>query len=87
MFSNFSSAVAKLEETPHKTKKKIVNVIGCLFQVAKNRYMGDLGLIPLEFDKNSLCFKSKPKRSFKKKAKGETQSEEIPQHEIEDEVT
>ncbi|CAK1548383.1 unnamed protein product [Leptosia nina] len=30
-------------------------------QIAKNRYSGDLGIVPLEFDKNSLSYQSKKK--------------------------
>jgi hypothetical protein len=32
------------------------------FQVAKNRYSGDLGIMPLEFDKNSLSYGQKKKK-------------------------
>lgn len=37
-------------------------------QVAKNRYSGDLGIIPLEFDKQSLSFAVKKKREEKAKS-------------------
>lgn len=30
-------------------------------QVAKNRYSGDLGIVPLDFDKDSLSYQSKKK--------------------------
>lgn len=29
------------------------------FQIAKNRYSGDLGVMPLDFDKDSLSFSQK----------------------------
>jgi hypothetical protein len=32
------------------------------FQVAKNRYSGDLGVMPLEFDKSSLSYGQKKKK-------------------------
>jgi twinkle protein len=32
------------------------------FQVAKNRYSGDLGIMPLEFDKGSLSYGHKKKK-------------------------
>jgi hypothetical protein len=32
------------------------------FQVAKNRYSGDLGVMPLEFDKSSLSYAQKKKK-------------------------
>lgn len=30
-----------------------------MFQIVKNRYSGDLGVFPLEFDKASLSFQQK----------------------------
>jgi twinkle protein len=33
-----------------------------LFQVAKNRYSGDLGVMPLEFDKGSLSYGQRKKK-------------------------
>lgn len=30
-------------------------------QVAKNRYSGDLGIVPLDFDKDALSYQSKKK--------------------------
>ena len=38
-----------------------------LFQVAKNRYSGDLGLMPLDFDKETLSFAQKKPRKEKEK--------------------
>lgn len=34
-------------------------------QVAKNRYSGDLGIVPLDFDKDSLSYQSKKKTKNK----------------------
>ncbi|XP_039745271.1 twinkle protein, mitochondrial isoform X2 [Pararge aegeria] len=34
-------------------------------QVAKNRYSGDLGIVPLDFDKDSLSYQSKKKTKIK----------------------
>lgn len=34
-------------------------------QVAKNRYSGDLGIVPLDFDKESLSYQSKKKSKAK----------------------
>lgn len=34
-------------------------------QVAKNRYSGDLGIMPLDFDKNSLSYAQKKKKDDK----------------------
>jgi twinkle protein len=31
--------------------------------VAKNRYSGDLGVMPLEFDKNSLSYAQRKKKA------------------------
>lgn len=31
-------------------------------QVAKNRYSGDLGIVPLEFDKDALSYQAKNKK-------------------------
>lgn len=32
-------------------------------QVAKNRYSGDLGIVPLDFDKDALSYQAKKKKS------------------------
>lgn len=34
-------------------------------QVAKNRYSGDLGIVPLDFDKDSLSYQAKKKNKIK----------------------
>lgn len=34
-------------------------------QVAKNRYSGDLGIVPLEFDKDALSYQAKKKSKVK----------------------
>lgn len=34
-------------------------------QVAKNRYSGDLGIVPLDFDKDSLSYQAKKKSKTK----------------------
>lgn len=34
-------------------------------QVAKNRYSGDLGIVPLDFDKDALSYQSKKKAKAK----------------------
>lgn len=33
-------------------------------QIAKNRYSGDLGIMPMEFDKQSLSYAQKPKKKI-----------------------
>lgn len=33
-----------------------------LFKIAKNRYSGDLGIMPLDFDKQSLSYAQKTKK-------------------------
>ncbi|CAG0880882.1 unnamed protein product, partial [Cyprideis torosa] len=47
-------------------------------QVAKNRYCGDLGLMPLEFNKDCLCFKTPKKRTEKPEGRGMDSLEEHP---------
>ena len=42
-------------------------------QIAKNRYSGDLGIMPLDFDKQSLSYAQKPKK------KVEATSESLPE--------
>lgn len=32
-------------------------------QVAKNRYSGDLGIVPLDFDKDALSYQAKKKKN------------------------
>ncbi|KAL7288090.1 hypothetical protein TKK_0017876 [Trichogramma kaykai] len=47
--------------------KRLTSVRGKKYlQVAKNRYSGDLGIMLLEFDKNSLSYSQKKKPSLKK---------------------
>lgn len=44
--------------------KRLTSVRGKKYlQVAKNRYSGDLGVMPMEFDKNSLSYAQKRKRT------------------------
>ncbi|XP_070509499.1 mitochondrial DNA helicase [Chironomus tepperi] len=43
--------------------KRLTSVRGKKYlQIAKNRYSGDLGIMPLEFDKQSLSYAQKPKK-------------------------
>lgn len=49
-------------------------------QVAKNRFTGDLGLIPLDFDKETLSFST---RNDKRQLKKSTSNNE----DVKDEVT
>lgn len=41
------------------------------FQVAKNRYSGDLGIMTLEFEKDSLSYASKKKQKTEDKQKSD----------------
>lgn len=41
-------------------------------QVAKNRYSGDLGIMPLDFDKEGLSYATKRKKSDDNKTPAET---------------
>lgn len=43
-------------------------------QVVKNRYSGDLGIVPLEFDKNTLSFAQKKKKIAEEKVEKEAPS-------------
>lgn len=46
--------------------KRLTAVRGKKFlQVAKNRYSGDLGIVPLDFDKDSLSYQAKKKNKIK----------------------
>lgn len=45
--------------------KRLTSVRGKKYlQIAKNRYSGDLGIMPLEFDKKSLSYAQKPKKKI-----------------------
>ncbi|XP_075230387.1 mitochondrial DNA helicase [Lycorma delicatula] len=46
-------------------------------QIAKNRFSGDLGLIPLEFDKETLCFSTKFDKRQSKKSDNNQETENI----------
>lgn len=43
-----------------------------VFKVAKNRYSGDLGIMPLDFDKSSLSFAPKKRKEKEEKEKEKT---------------
>ena len=48
--------------------------MNCTFQITKNRFDGELGMMVLKFDKESLSFASKDKeKPVKKSNQGETE--------------
>ncbi|XP_017776203.1 PREDICTED: twinkle protein, mitochondrial isoform X2 [Nicrophorus vespilloides] len=56
--------------------KRLASIKGKKYlQICKNRYSGDLGIVPLEFDKTSLSFAPKKKKSDDKRLKQQEGSE------------
>lgn len=55
--------------------KRLQSIRGKKFlQVAKNRYSGDLGIMPLDFDKESLSYAQRPRVQSRTKPSGEGDS-------------
>lgn len=55
--------------------KRLQSIRGKKFlQVAKNRYSGDLGIMPLDFDKESLSYAQRPRVQSRTKPSGEDDS-------------
>lgn len=49
--------------------KRLTSIRGKKYlQVAKNRYSGDLGIMPMDFDKSGLSYAPKKKKSDEKSA-------------------
>ncbi|KAL7047419.1 hypothetical protein ACKWTF_002894 [Chironomus riparius] len=58
--------------------KRLTSVRGKKYlQIAKNRYSGDLGIMPLEFDKQSLSYAQKPKKKTEQPESSSDQSNEV----------
>ena len=53
---------------------KFINFL--FFKIAKNRYSGDLGIMPLEFDKQSLSYAHKIKKKSESTDLSQTQQKE-----------
>ncbi|XP_012279220.1 twinkle protein, mitochondrial [Orussus abietinus] len=59
--------------------KRLTSVRGKQYlQIAKNRYSGDLGLMPMEFDKVSLSYAQKKKSKLKEEGKENETTQSVP---------
>ncbi|GBP41471.1 Twinkle protein, mitochondrial [Eumeta japonica] len=63
--------------------KRLTTVRGKKYlQVAKNRYSGDLGIVPLEFDKDALSYQTKKKNKTTKMEEGSSSNSESSEQEL-----